>query len=441
MARGFAKCFIFAVFSVQALFADLVYVADSGNATVYQINSATNMVIAVATPLMGQPFVTPFAPTVSPDAMLIYVTDRGAHGVFVIDPTPAATQFIPLPSMPMPLMGDPILTAFTPDQSTVLVTDITGHVFVIDVGTHSVTAEVSTIGFPGFTNPLGVAILDNSTGYVADQGSGLVYIIDIPGAAVTGTIGPFTQPTDIRISADGSFAYLTDYTGADVFKINLGTNMFSAVMNNTSTPFAITNAAAITPTSSFAYVTDFSANAVYPIETMSNSTLPDVVDINGFTPFAGMAGIAVIPDGSLAYAAGLLSQTVYTIDVLMNKVIAEVDVNGHIAFSAPTGVATTPFASPAPVVPDSPENLRGHQRFNDFGLEYSYSNLLFWNASPSGNVAGYTVYRNGVKIASLGSSTLQYTDRTVSKNTLFQYAVTAFDAMGLESAPIAIEIR
>jgi chitodextrinase len=61
---------------------------------------------------------------------------------------------------------------------------------------------------------------------------------------------------------------------------------------------------------------------------------------------------------------------------------------------------------------------------------------LNWNAS-SDNIAvtGYTVYRDGVSLATVSSSTLAYSDTTVSSATTYQYSVDAFDAAGNHSAP------
>ncbi|MER5637232.1 discoidin domain-containing protein [Kitasatospora sp. NPDC002227] len=59
---------------------------------------------------------------------------------------------------------------------------------------------------------------------------------------------------------------------------------------------------------------------------------------------------------------------------------------------------------------------------------------LTWSAaSDQVGVTGYTVYRNGAKLATVGGSTLTYTD-SVADSLTVSYYVTASDAAGLESA-------
>jgi chitodextrinase len=61
---------------------------------------------------------------------------------------------------------------------------------------------------------------------------------------------------------------------------------------------------------------------------------------------------------------------------------------------------------------------------------------LAWSASTD-NVAvtGYTIYRNGQEIGTVGSTTLTYQDVTVAPGTSYTYTVDAFDAAGNHSPP------
>jgi fibronectin type 3 domain-containing protein len=57
-----------------------------------------------------------------------------------------------------------------------------------------------------------------------------------------------------------------------------------------------------------------------------------------------------------------------------------------------------------------------------------------WNAATDNNqVAGYTLYRNGNAIATLGPNTLGYADSGLSPSTTYSYAVDAFDGAGNRS--------
>ncbi len=95
----------------------------------------------------------------------------------------------------------------------------------------------------------------------------------------------------------------------------------------------------------------------------------------------------------------------------------------------------------APSVLQPPQNLSGNQKKNKFGTFFERFNLLQWNPSPSTGVAGYYVYRNGVKIATLNATTFQYEDHNQKKGAVTSYAITAFDASGDESAPVDITIN
>jgi phosphatidylinositol-3-phosphatase len=58
-----------------------------------------------------------------------------------------------------------------------------------------------------------------------------------------------------------------------------------------------------------------------------------------------------------------------------------------------------------------------------------------WNPSTDNTgVAGYDVYRDGTKIATVGGSTTSYTDLTVQPSTPYSYTVDAFDAVPNTSA-------
>jgi chitodextrinase len=72
----------------------------------------------------------------------------------------------------------------------------------------------------------------------------------------------------------------------------------------------------------------------------------------------------------------------------------------------------------------------------------SSSAALSWNASTDNvGVSGYTVYRNGVAIATTGGSITAYTDSTVAPSTTYSYTVDAFDTAGNhspQSTPLSV---
>src|SRR5207244_1118928 len=59
---------------------------------------------------------------------------------------------------------------------------------------------------------------------------------------------------------------------------------------------------------------------------------------------------------------------------------------------------------------------------------------LSWSASNDNvGVTGYTVYRGGAQVATVGGSTLSYSDTSVAAGTTYSYTVDAFDAAGNHS--------
>lgn len=89
---------------------------------------------------------------------------------------------------------------------------------------------------------------------------------------------------------------------------------------------------------------------------------------------------------------------------------------------------------------ESPLNLQGKQKKNDFGLQYELYNQLIWTPSPSTEVVGYFIYRNGQKIGTVNASTYSYQDHNRKKGVSYLYAITAFNTACNESSPVSIII-
>jgi len=87
-----------------------------------------------------------------------------------------------------------------------------------------------------------------------------------------------------------------------------------------------------------------------------------------------------------------------------------------------------------------PSNLQGTQKKNDFGLEYELYNQLSWLPSPSPEVAGYFVYRDGAQIAKLNASTFIYENHNQPRGVSSLYALFAFDSDGTMSSPATVTV-
>src|SRR5207244_12778929 len=63
---------------------------------------------------------------------------------------------------------------------------------------------------------------------------------------------------------------------------------------------------------------------------------------------------------------------------------------------------------------------------------------LSWSASSDNvGVTGYTIYRGGTQLATVGGSSLTYSDTTASATTSYGYTVDSYDAAGNHSAQSA----
>jgi hypothetical protein len=127
----------------------------------------------------------------------------------------------------------------------------------------------------------------------------------------------------------------------------------------------------------------------------------------------------------------------YDTSMAYDEAISKIILFGGVGNSSPLNDTWSLSILLSPLMP--PSNLSGVQRKNDFGFCYELFTTLKWKASSS-NISGYYVYRNGVKIDTLGSTAVQYTDHNNARNARITYSVTAFDSSGTESSPVSIII-
>lgn len=82
--------------------------------------------------------------------------------------------------------------------------------------------------------------------------------------------------------------------------------------------------------------------------------------------------------------------------------------------------------------------LSGTNLTNRFPFQRQYYNQLSWQASPSKDVVGYNIFRNGTFFA--GTSGLSYVDQTVAKHTTYTYTIVAHTSTGATSTGVSITI-
>jgi chitodextrinase len=153
------------------------------------------------------------------------------------------------------------------------------------------------------------------------------------------------------------------------------------------------------------------------------------------TDDAGVAGYTVYRNGSPLSTVGgttltFADTTVASVTGYSYTVDAFDFAANHSAQSQPVNVTTLDW-----VPPTVPGGLAAN------APTPTQVNLSWSGSTDNVGVTGYTVYRNGSQLATVGGSTLTYTDSTAVGLTTYSYTVDAFDAAGnhsSQSQPVSV---
>lgn len=179
---------------------------------------------------------TPIYAAISPDGSHVYVGNVGAQTVSVIETT-TDTEVTAVD-----VNGLPRGLAVTPDGGSVYVTlgdDCPGTVEVIDTGTNTAAGSIALAECAGgdiAINPAG------AFAYVPDGRFTSVTVIDTGDNTVETTIEGLFAPRDVAISADGSLAYVTEFTtGGDLVVVDATSHeiMDKIDLGSTRTPSTV----------------------------------------------------------------------------------------------------------------------------------------------------------------------------------------------------------
>lgn len=407
--------------SVSGIATDLLYVVNNGDDTLSALNAIT------MTPISGSPFplIVPIGPVsaqqvvVNPSGTRIYVTLNSTNSLSVLDGTTFA-----------PILGSPFPTGAFPFGIAINSTGT--RLFIADNGTNTVTVlDADTLAF------INTVMVGPSPQYIAISPSGIVYVssnnissISAFDAATLAHIpgSPFMagNATGIAVSPDGTTVYTTDpilhtVTARDA------TNLLTILAGPTATGGMNPQVVAVNPDPAkpYVYVTNVTSNTIALFDSITLSPIGGPILTGGFNPDS----IAVSPDGTRVYVTNISSSTISVFDERLNPIDG----------SPFSGVGFVPFGLALFFAP-GPRNLLGVQKMNDFGLSYEFFNLLKWGPSTT-RIAGYYVYRDGMRIATLGSTTLQYEDHNREEGISTLYTVTSFNDAGVESSPFNVEIQ
>jgi YVTN family beta-propeller protein len=220
----------------------------------------------------------------------------------------------------------PIDVAISPDGTRAYVTNNgSGSVSVIDTTTNVTVGDPITVG----SWPWGVAVTpDGSRAYVANYGGGSVSVIDTSTHATVGApISVGGSPWDVAVTPDGTRAYVTNVSGT--------VSVIDTVTNRVVSGIAlgvVTHGVAVTPDGAHAYVTRFGAGSVSVIDTTTNTTVGDPIEVGALPE-----GISIAPDGTRAYVANNGGNSVSVIDTSTKTTVG----NPISIGDAPWGAAVT----------------------------------------------------------------------------------------------------
>jgi hypothetical protein len=143
--------------------------------------------------------------------------------------------------------------------------------------------------------------------------------------------------------------------------------------------------------------------------------LNSLVAVTGPATLAGTLEIDLDPNASLGTYILLTSSALTgTFDAVAFTGPTPTYILSYLPAGSPTFVQLELLPPPNPRV-DPPSRLQGVQKKNDFGLVYELYNQLSWRASPSPQTVGYTIYRDGARIAQVNALTLTYQDHNREK--------------------------
>jgi fibronectin type 3 domain-containing protein len=226
----------------------------------------------------------------------------------------------------------------------------------------------------------------------------------------------------ILATVSGSTPSFADNSVASVTTYSYAVDAFDAAGNHSarSLPVSLTTPDTSPPT----VPTGVSAAPVSPGEVdISWSAATDNVGVTGYSVYRNGILVSIVAGSSLTYAdATVTASTTY-----IYKVDAFDAAANHSAQSAPAS-ATTP-AAPDTQAPTTPTGVVAK-------VGPSGEVDVSWGAATDNiGVTGYTVFRDGVAIASVSGTTLAYADKTAAGLTTYSYTIDAFDAAGNHSAP------
>ncbi|MEE1808227.1 IPT/TIG domain-containing protein [Streptomyces sp. BE133] len=230
----------------------------------------------------------------------------------------------------IPVGSSPLGMALTPDGGRGYVANqVSNTLSVIDTATNTVTATIAAAGGPIFpaVSPDGTRV------YVTLADAGTVGVIDTATNTLTATIAVGAGPALAALSPDGTRAYVTIQSTNTLSVIGTATNTVTATVNTGPFPVGV----AISPDGTRAYVCNVGDSTVSVIDTATNTVT------GSFTAGDVPVIVAFSPDGTRAYVCNAGSDSVSVIDTATNTAVATIGVGSTPRFVAVSPDGTTAY--------------------------------------------------------------------------------------------------
>jgi YVTN family beta-propeller protein len=267
-----------------------VYVANSGQNTVFVINPVTDAVTGTVAVGTG-----PRNLAVHPAGTRVYVSNQTSNSVSVVNTatgTVAATVAVGT---------SPLGIAVHPAGTAVYVANFTNNnIFVLDTATNAVTGTVA-VG----TGPYDVAVHPAGTAvYVANATSNTVSVINPATGTVVATVAVGTGPEALAVHPAGTAVYVANFTSNSVSVINPATGTVAATVAVGTGPYAV----AVHPAGTAVYVINSTSDSVSVIDPATNAVTATVAVA------VYPVGVAVDPAGRMVYIVNNSINHVYILD-------------------------------------------------------------------------------------------------------------------------------
>ena len=359
---------------------------------------------------------------------------------------------------------------FTPDGSKAyLVTTAANTIRIVDVASNTVIGTVTGT----FNAPKQKVISpDGLTGYVTNNGNGLVSVINIATGAVDHTINVGGSPDHLAISPDGSTLYVgrgtltkialpSETITANVAGISNITwiaftpDSSQAYIDDTTAQIKIVNVATgtlvttllspsgeidqivFTPSGDAAYVANSSGNRVLRIDTtlLTTTTVTDLLS-SVTLPLT----LAITPDGDTLYVGNFASNAgVAIVDVASNNVTGRVT-GASVGQIVALGIKP-PDRAPTQVI-QAPINVLACKTQNVFLMDTDLINLITWDPPLAGTApVSYLIYRDAALTDLAGtvsaSEPLEFEDHNRVPGITYTYYIVSRDGSGNVSTSVS----